>query len=325
MKAGKAVYQILTLDEDVAALIGDRVFPELAAQDAATPYVTYHVRSVDPEDSKNGTSTLDVVTFEVFCVGPDYGVLMDVAEACRSAIDRQAGNFNSTAIQSARFMDEDCEFDQDTADFISTQTFEVRHQRTGTITDMGNITIEEADGSPSSSVSTLVFPNGSVSITGETGTIDFGRSAFHYARRSVSSLYLLGGEQEQDFNSATPASIKFDTTDTSTTNHPFTFNNFTIQIPNAGFYRVTAKATFEVETNSQSAPAISFIAQSAGLKGTQTAFAPGTMGIVECSAILTGVFQATNSDSVGVHAFDQSSANKDIHLTSATLEIERVA
>lgn len=325
MKAGKAVYQILTLDEDVAALVGDRVFPELAAQDAGTPYVTYHVRSVDPEDSKNGTSTLDVVTFEVFCVGPDYGVLMDVAEACRSAIDRQAGNFNSTAIQSARFMDEDCEFDQDTSDFISTQTFEVRHQRTGTITDMGNITIEEQDGAPSSSVSTLVFPNGSVSITGETGTINFGRSAFHYARRSVSSLYLIGGEQEQDFNSATPASIKFDTTDSSTTNHPFTFNTFAIQTPEAGFYRVTAKATFQVEANSQSAPAISFITQSGGLQGTQTAYAPGTDGVVECSAIVTGVFEAGATDSVGVRAFDQSSVNKTISLTSATLEIERLA
>ena len=324
MTAGKAVYQILTLDEDVSDLVGDRVFPELAAQDATTPYVTYHVRSVDPEDTKTGTSTLDVVTFEVYCVGPDYGALMDVAEACRNAIDRQAGNFNSTAIQSSRFMDEDCEFDQQTADFISTQTFEVRHQRTGTITDMGNITIQEADGSPSASVGTLVFPSGSLSVSGETGTISF-QSPFTYMRRSVSAQYLAGGSGPQDFNSSTATAINFDTTDASTTGHGFSVGTGTIGLPGSGFYRITCNVVFRVESGSGSAPHIvANIDNTRDLTGEGTAYLPGTHGVDHAQAMISTIYQAEGSVTLRIKAYDESNQNASIYMNSAVLEIERL-
>lgn len=324
MKAGKAMYSILTLDADVDELVAGRVYPELAAQDATTPYVTYHVRSVEPEDTKTGTSTLDVVTFEVYAVGPDYGALMDVAEACRVAIDRQAGNFNSTAIQSARFMDEDCEFDQVTADFISSQTFEVRHQRTGIVQDMGNITIKEQDGTPSASVGTLIFPNGSVAVSGEIGTISF-TPAFTFARRVCSSAYLVGGASAQDFNSSTPATINFDSTDVQTASNDFTFQVGSISIPSTAFYRLTARVVFVVEGGAGSAPHLLFnVDNTRDLTGEGTAYLPGTQGVDHAAAILTMIYQGSADEVIRVKAYDESNQNASIKMNSASFEIERL-
>lgn len=325
MTAGKAIYSILSTDEDLTALVDGRVFPELAAQDAATPYVTYHIRSVEPEDTKTGPSTLDVVTFEVYCIGPDYGSLMDVAEACRTAIDRQAGNFNSTAIQSVRYMDEDCDFDQSTMDFITSQTFEVRHQRSGIITDMGNITIQEADGSPSSSVGTLVFPNGSLAVSGETGTITFPGAAFVFARRVCSSAFLIGGASAQDFNSSTPQAISYDTTDAETASNGFTFGVGTIQLPATAFYRITARVVFSIEAGSGSAPHITFnVDNIRDLDGEGTAYLPGTHGVDHAAALLTLVYAGTASETIRVKAYDESNQNASIRLESASFEIERL-
>lgn len=325
MTAGKAIYSILSTDEDLTALVDGRVFPELAAQDSATPYVTYHIRSVEPEDTKTGPSTLDVVTFEVFCIGPDYGSLMDVAEACRTAIDRQAGNFNSTAIQSVRYIDEDCDFDQSTMDFITSQTFEVRHQRSGIITDMGNITIQETDGTPSSSVGTLVFPNGSLSVAGETGTVTFPGAAFVYARRICSAAFLVGGSSAQDFNSSTPVAISFDTTDSQTASNGFTFGVGTIQLPASAFYRLTARAVFVIESGSGSAPHLTFnIDNTRDLAGEGTAYLPGTHGVDHAAAALSIIYNGTQSETIRVKAYDESNQNAAIRIQSASFEIERL-
>lgn len=323
MTAGKAIFQILNLDEDVAALVDGRIFPELAAQDAATPYVTYHIRNVEPEDTKSGTSTLDVVTFDLYCVGPDYGELQDVAEACRTAIDRQAGNFNSTAIQSARYMDEDCDFDQGSRDYIATQTFEVRHQRTGTIIDMANITIQEADGTPSASVGTLIFPNGSLSVSGETGTINFAN--FTFSRRSCSSTYLVGGASAQDFNSSTPTAINFDETDAETASNGFTYGVGFVRLPASAFYRITARVVFVVESGSGSAPHVLInIDNTRDLEGEGTAYLPGTHGVDHAAAVLTMVYEGTANEAIRIKAYDESNQNASIKMNSAFLEIERL-
>ena len=64
MNAGIAAYVILTQNTDVTDIVGVNVFPEVAEQETATPFIVYQLLSVAPEDTHDGPSTLDEVRFE---------------------------------------------------------------------------------------------------------------------------------------------------------------------------------------------------------------------------------------------------------------------
>ena len=65
MNAGKAVYGILSTNAEVTAIVGTKIFPEVAEQETALPLIVYQLQSVAPEDTHDGPSKLDEVRFEV--------------------------------------------------------------------------------------------------------------------------------------------------------------------------------------------------------------------------------------------------------------------
>ena len=66
MLIGKAIYNILANDSDVSALVSTRIFPNVAAQKTAFPFIVYQTTGVDPNDTKDGVSTLDGNSLMVF-------------------------------------------------------------------------------------------------------------------------------------------------------------------------------------------------------------------------------------------------------------------
>ena len=179
METGKAIYKLLKDSADVGAICADRIYPELAQQDVDTPFIVYTVLDTTPSATKNATSKLDTARVELYCISDDYEESMDLGIAVRSALDRQSGTLSGVEVQSIDFDTSDVQYDPDQRVYVLEHTYDVRIQRTGTAQVVsqfaGNtFTVEEVDGDPSGAVNKLVVTNGTLTIDGNTATIDTG-------------------------------------------------------------------------------------------------------------------------------------------------------
>ena len=179
MEIGKAIYKLLKDSADVGAICADRIYPEMAQQDVDAPFIVYTVLDTTPSATKNATSKLDTGRVELYVISDDYEQGMNLGIAVRTALDRQSGTISAVEVQSIDFDTSDITFDPDQRVYVLEQTYDVRIQRTGTAQVVsqfpGNtFTVEEVDGDPSGAVNKLVFSNGTVTIVGNTATIESG-------------------------------------------------------------------------------------------------------------------------------------------------------
>lgn len=179
MNVGKALYNILSNDAEIVAICGTRVYPEIADQDAALPFIVYKVSDIQPSGTKSGSSSLDTARVDVYCVSEEYGEAMTISDEVRSALDRVGGTYTGVNIQSIDFDTADVEFDSDQRAYIAEATYNVRVMRVGQAPDiniqpLSILTVEEVDGAPSGTVNKLVVSNGSLSISGSTATVTTG-------------------------------------------------------------------------------------------------------------------------------------------------------
>jgi len=183
MNVGKALYNILSNDAEIVAICGTRVYPEIADQDAALPFIVYKVSDIQPSGTKSGSSSLDTARVDVYCVSEEYGEAMTISDEVRSALDRVGGTYTGVNIQSIDFDTADVEYDSDQRAYIAEATYNVRVMRVGQAPDiniqpLSILTVEEVDGDPSGLVNKLVVSNGALSIDGSTATITTGGGAF---------------------------------------------------------------------------------------------------------------------------------------------------
>jgi hypothetical protein len=129
MNAGKAVYGILSANSGVTDLVGTRIFPEIAEQEAATPFIIYQLQSVAPEDTHDGPSKLDEVRFEFLCYADTYNEAADLGEKVRAALDRVKGTFNSVNVESVQFNDVDVEIEYQPRRYSQVLKFTFRIKR----------------------------------------------------------------------------------------------------------------------------------------------------------------------------------------------------
>ena len=93
MLVGKAIYSILSDNAAVDALISDRIYPNVAKQTSAFPFVVYQVTGDDPTDTKDGVSPLDENAILVMCFSQTYTQASDLADKVRIALDRVDGTY----------------------------------------------------------------------------------------------------------------------------------------------------------------------------------------------------------------------------------------
>ena len=91
MTVGKAIYYLLSNYTDLTDIVGTRIFPEVAEQDSALPFVIYSVISNEPSDTHEGPSKLDIAQVDVVMYNTDYSGLVDMGVAVRAALDRVTG------------------------------------------------------------------------------------------------------------------------------------------------------------------------------------------------------------------------------------------
>ena len=129
MNTGKAVYGILSTNSGVTDLVSTRIFPEIAEQEAATPFIVYQLQSVAPEDTHDGPSKLDEVRFEFICYADTYDQAADVGVKVRAALDRVSGTYNGVNVESVQFNDVDINIEYDPRRYSQVLTFTFRIKR----------------------------------------------------------------------------------------------------------------------------------------------------------------------------------------------------
>ena len=131
MTVGKAIYYLLSNYTDLTDIVGTRIFPEVAEQDSALPFVIYSVISNEPSDTHEGPSKLDIAQVDVVMYNTDYSGLVDMGVAVRAALDRVTGTYNGVGVQSVQYTSEIIDFEDYSRAYVLTQSYDVRINRDG--------------------------------------------------------------------------------------------------------------------------------------------------------------------------------------------------
>ena len=129
MKIGLAIYNILTSDTNVTSLVSTRIYPNVAKQSSAFPFIVYQTTSTEPTNTKDGVSPLDIISLEVLCFSETYTQAVDLAVKVRNALDRNTGTHNTIITQGLSFTGADEHFDikgQGEGIYVQSLTFNFR-------------------------------------------------------------------------------------------------------------------------------------------------------------------------------------------------------
>ena len=128
MKVGAALRGLLLADSAVGLLASGRIYPELAPEGAAMPYIVYSVVSNSPADSKDGTP-VDQAQVEVYSVDDSYAGANDLADKVRAALDRKSKTTSgdtAIVVQSINYTNEITEVSDDRKTYVSIQDYTFR-------------------------------------------------------------------------------------------------------------------------------------------------------------------------------------------------------
>lgn len=101
---GAAIYDILSNDAGVGALISTRIYPDIAPQNVAYPFAIYTIDQADPSDTKDGAAPIYLMSFSIQIYSESYDTTNAIANAIRSALGaKTAGTYGGLSIQSIRF------------------------------------------------------------------------------------------------------------------------------------------------------------------------------------------------------------------------------
>ena len=130
MNEGKAIYSILAENSGVSTVVGTRIYPQIAEQGAAFPFIVYVLKDIEPSDTKSGASTLDEIRYDIVAAAETYAALASLTERIRLALDRFSGTVSGIVVDSIQFTDLDVTNEPDTETYLSSSEFVVRIKRT---------------------------------------------------------------------------------------------------------------------------------------------------------------------------------------------------
>ena len=95
MSIESTFYNALQNDATLTTLVGSRIYPQVAPDGAATPYITYQVVVGTPHNRNNGAAESERKLIQVNCISNSYTNAKDIAVACKAAINGTVGYLNS--------------------------------------------------------------------------------------------------------------------------------------------------------------------------------------------------------------------------------------
>ncbi len=123
---GDVIYNLLSNDSAVSAIVGTKIKPFISIEDVASPYIVYDIIGLEPTDTKDGVSDLDTVEFDVEMYTKTPQKLKDLNIKVRNVLDRHSGTTETIKIQSITYLGEDGDYSDDERVYIKIQNYKAR-------------------------------------------------------------------------------------------------------------------------------------------------------------------------------------------------------
>lgn len=292
METGKAIYKLLKDSSAVGAIAGDKIYPEVALQTDDFPLVIYTIRDQSPSPHKDGTSTLDTAGVEIVSCSKNYSQAMDLAIACRNAVDRVGGTVNGVEVQSIQFRTQGVEYDYISGAYMVTQNYDIRIQREGTARTYTPVPSVRIFNCLQLQLSAQQLADGSspVTVTSTAARIPWSVEAI----QTTTAIDLVAGGQG------------------------------IAQVTNAGLYRVSCCVEFVADTNHRE-PHIYFQVESRVLPAHGTAYISGQSANDHSAACAVQIVNMSAGERISVYAYDDSGNTGNIYIESAVFDIEQLS
>ena len=124
-----AIYDILTNTVSVTDVVSTRIYPSRIPQGEILPAVTFQRIGNEPEDDKDGPSTLDVITLDIDLFGKSLADLKTLSGAIRGALDRFSGTRVGIVINSIQFVTDRDMYENSKEIYHINQEYSVRQIR----------------------------------------------------------------------------------------------------------------------------------------------------------------------------------------------------
>ena len=121
----KAVYNILSTNAGVTALLGTKIYPVKTPQAVQAPFAVY-LCTTEPVDTKDGVVTQEVVDCQITIFSGGYESAQSIKAAIRTALDRVSGTYKSNKIQTIIFVDDRDGLDEKSELFKVDMLFSIR-------------------------------------------------------------------------------------------------------------------------------------------------------------------------------------------------------
>lgn len=104
---GKTIYNILSANTELTAMVGNKIYPLIAEQSTTYPFVIYYRDNVSVNRvSKDGYGE-DEVNFTVVCVSDNYSQSVDIANTVRKVLEKQRINGQDITITNSHIVSVD--------------------------------------------------------------------------------------------------------------------------------------------------------------------------------------------------------------------------
>ena len=123
---GDVLYNLLSNDVDVSAIVGTKIYPFIAIEDVENPYIVYTIEGVDPTQDKDGPSVLDTITVNIELYTKEIEELEDLGNKVKTILDRNKGIIETICVQSISFIAEDYGYDDDDRVYVKIQSYSIR-------------------------------------------------------------------------------------------------------------------------------------------------------------------------------------------------------
>ncbi len=101
MTIDEAIYQYLAAHDGLAALVDDRIYPEMLPEGATFPAMTFTQISLTPRYTHDGDANLDTARFQFDCYGESRAIVGQIAQQLRAALSGVRTSQGSVRIGSA--------------------------------------------------------------------------------------------------------------------------------------------------------------------------------------------------------------------------------
>jgi len=126
---GDVIFSLLSNDATVSGLVGTKIFPYVAFENNVYPYIVYEQVGLEPTDTKDGVSELDVVIYDIEIYTKNPADLTTLSNAVRDALDRYSGTVNTKLIDSIRYLGENSGFSLEDRVYLRVQNYSIRYKK----------------------------------------------------------------------------------------------------------------------------------------------------------------------------------------------------